>query len=211
MIFRPQIISWEFATGRRRCAFTQRVPARASSQGKQQYAEAILAKSDIKGILSTLNRGLVTMDESTRQRFDCAVAALESLQKGTVATSNELLSANWELLWTTEKETLFILQWAKLFGTSAGGVFQVSGEQGQFPSYHARLSICGTCSTKRKQCPALENGSFCVVMISGCRPRSALGFAAPLKTVGKKGLHCADWSLRMCSQSMWLLELCRIS
>lgn len=28
-------------------------------------------------------------------------------------------------MWTTEKETLFILQWAGLFGTTAGEVWQV--------------------------------------------------------------------------------------
>ncbi|CAL8472039.1 g11581 [Coccomyxa elongata] len=35
------------------------------------------------------------------------------------------LSATWRLLWTTEKETLFILKNAGWFGTEAGEVFQV--------------------------------------------------------------------------------------
>lgn len=69
------------------------------------------------------------MDPGTRVRFDSAVASLESLQRGTVATSDELLSGKWELLWTTEKETLYILKWAKLFtAAGAGGVAQVRCE-----------------------------------------------------------------------------------
>ncbi|GAQ91539.1 hypothetical protein KFL_008030010 [Klebsormidium nitens] len=39
--------------------------------------------------------------------------------------SAESLTADWKLLWTTEKETLFILQRAGVFGTTAGDVWQV--------------------------------------------------------------------------------------
>jgi hypothetical protein len=38
---------------------------------------------------------------------------------------NEKLSSTWKLLWTTEKETLFILKNARFFGTNAGNVYQV--------------------------------------------------------------------------------------
>ncbi|GAX78009.1 hypothetical protein CEUSTIGMA_g5451.t1 [Chlamydomonas eustigma] len=38
---------------------------------------------------------------------------------------DEKLSSTWRLLWTTEKETLFILANAKFFGTSAGNVYQI--------------------------------------------------------------------------------------
>lgn len=40
-------------------------------------------------------------------------------------TTGDSLSATWRLLWTTEKEQLFIIQKAYLFGTQAGDVFQV--------------------------------------------------------------------------------------
>jgi len=40
-------------------------------------------------------------------------------------TTDASLSATWKLLWTTEKETLFIVEKAGLFGTEAGEVYQV--------------------------------------------------------------------------------------
>jgi hypothetical protein len=35
------------------------------------------------------------------------------------------ITGTWRLLWTTEKETLFIIKYAKFFGTQAGEVYQV--------------------------------------------------------------------------------------
>lgn len=46
------------------------------------------------------------------------------LGQDTVTTSDSL-SATWRLLWTTEKEQLFIIEKAPLFGTQAGDVLQV--------------------------------------------------------------------------------------
>lgn len=40
-------------------------------------------------------------------------------------TTGDSLSATWRLLWTTEKEQLFIIEKAPLFGTQAGDVLQV--------------------------------------------------------------------------------------
>ena len=40
-------------------------------------------------------------------------------------TTNSLLSGTWRLLWTTEKEQLFIIKNADFFGTEAGDVLQV--------------------------------------------------------------------------------------
>jgi len=51
-----------------------------------------------------------------------AVAALAELTKGKDTWSD--LSANWELVYTTEKETLFIVQNASWFGTEAGPIYQ---------------------------------------------------------------------------------------
>lgn len=42
-----------------------------------------------------------------------------------VVTTNESLSGTWRLLWTTEKEQLFIIKNAGFFGTEAGDVLQV--------------------------------------------------------------------------------------
>ncbi|KAK9804798.1 hypothetical protein WJX72_006110 [[Myrmecia] bisecta] len=53
----------------------------------------------------------------------CSIEALVELGKGDTTTGSGL-SACWKLLWTTEKETLFILKKAGLFGTKAGEVYQ---------------------------------------------------------------------------------------
>jgi hypothetical protein len=46
------------------------------------------------------------------------VDKLAEIQEGSPAlTDKKLLSATWRLAWTTEKETLWIVQNAKLFGT----------------------------------------------------------------------------------------------
>lgn len=53
-----------------------------------------------------------------------AICDLRDIAKSST-TNGSYASATWELLWTTEKETLFILKNAGLFGTSAGPVYQV--------------------------------------------------------------------------------------
>jgi hypothetical protein len=42
-----------------------------------------------------------------------------------MVTTDESLSAAWRMLWTTEKEQLFIVERANLFGTEAGDIFQI--------------------------------------------------------------------------------------
>ncbi|PQM33249.1 putative plastid-lipid-associated protein 11 [Prunus yedoensis var. nudiflora] len=49
---------------------------------------------------------------------------LGALGKDSITTGGSL-SATWRLLWTTEKEQLFIIQNASLFGTRTGDVLQV--------------------------------------------------------------------------------------
>ncbi|WIA17046.1 hypothetical protein OEZ85_013954 [Tetradesmus obliquus] len=53
------------------------------------------------------------------------VEQLKAAQQGSTTTEASTLSATWKLLWTTEKETLFIVKNAPVFGTKAGGVYQV--------------------------------------------------------------------------------------
>ncbi|PKI42025.1 hypothetical protein CRG98_037587 [Punica granatum] len=50
---------------------------------------------------------------------------MAALGRDTVTTDGSLLSATWRLLWTTEKEQLFIIENARWFGTAAGDVLQV--------------------------------------------------------------------------------------
>nr|KYP54477.1 hypothetical protein KK1_000665 [Cajanus cajan] len=49
---------------------------------------------------------------------------MAAARRGSV-TTGDALSATWRLLWTTEKEQLFIIEKAPLFGTRAGDVLQV--------------------------------------------------------------------------------------
>ncbi|GJP33983.1 hypothetical protein CLOM_g18469 [Closterium sp. NIES-68] len=68
-----------------------------------------------------INREILAAIESLERLVDVAV---------TVTTSDESLSATWKLLWTTEKETLFIFKQAPFFGTKAGETFQTIDVQG---------------------------------------------------------------------------------
>ncbi|XP_062073281.1 probable plastid-lipid-associated protein 11, chloroplastic [Humulus lupulus] len=84
-----------------------------------------LAKQDLLNLISDQDRGLKTQTNSTkRASIVKAVDALAVLGTDTVTTGS-LLSATWRLLWTTEKEQLFIIEKAYLFGTQAGDVLQV--------------------------------------------------------------------------------------
>jgi hypothetical protein len=56
------------------------------------------------------------------------VGQLKAAQQGSTTTQASTLSATWKLLWTTEKETLFIVKNAPVFGTKAGGVYQASAQ-----------------------------------------------------------------------------------
>lgn len=60
-----------------------------------------------------------------QQQILGVVAQLKDAHKGLATTDRKLLSATWKLLWTTEKETLFIMKQAPVFGTKAGDVYQV--------------------------------------------------------------------------------------
>ncbi len=55
-----------------------------------------------------------------------AAAELASLGASQTTTTAADLSGTWRLLWTTEKETLFILKRAGWFRTQAGESYQVS-------------------------------------------------------------------------------------
>ena len=86
--------------------------------------EANFAKMDLLDAMSGTERGLNT-SSGIRNRIMKIVQALKTAGAGTV-TTDDLLSGTWELLWTTEKETLFIFDKASIFGTEAGDTFQVS-------------------------------------------------------------------------------------
>lgn len=79
---------------------------------------------EIVSIVASTERGTVTSKEelsALKERFD-------QLEQLPTEYDPKLLNGTWKLLWTTEKEILFIIQdngLASWCGTSAGEVFQV--------------------------------------------------------------------------------------
>lgn len=89
-------------------------------------AQSFLAKDDLLSLIADQDRGVKTQgDPSTRSKIIKAIEALAAVGKDTVTTDATLLSATWRMLWTTEKEQLFIIKNAPVFGTQAGDVLQV--------------------------------------------------------------------------------------
>ncbi|XP_010258895.1 PREDICTED: probable plastid-lipid-associated protein 11 [Nelumbo nucifera] len=88
-------------------------------------SETTLAKDDLLGLISGEDRGLKTEgNPSKRSKIIKAIDAMAVLGKDSVTTGSSL-SATWRMLWTTEKEQLFIIKNAYLFGTQTGDVLQV--------------------------------------------------------------------------------------
>ncbi len=71
--------------------------------------------------MQSTDRGVST-DKSKLTRI---LSSVENLKALPLKKTKVDISATWRLLWTTEKETLFILKNAGLFGTVAGEVYQV--------------------------------------------------------------------------------------
>ncbi|KAF8412427.1 hypothetical protein HHK36_000391 [Tetracentron sinense] len=87
--------------------------------------EALLAKNDLLGLISDEERGIKTEgNPSKRSKIIKAIDAMTVLGKDSITTGSTL-SATWRMLWTTEKEQLFIIKNAYLFGTQTGDVLQV--------------------------------------------------------------------------------------
>ncbi|KAL6005039.1 putative plastid-lipid-associated protein 11, chloroplastic [Asimina triloba] len=89
-------------------------------------AQSLLAKDDLLSLIADQERGVKTQgDAPTRSKIIKAIEALAAVSKDTITTDASLLSATWRMLWTTEKEQLFIIKNAPVFGTQAGDVLQV--------------------------------------------------------------------------------------
>lgn len=84
------------------------------------------AKQNLLSLIADQERGLKTQRDPTRRAsIVAAIEDLAELGRDTVTTAGDSLSATWRLLWTTEKEQLFIIEKAYLFGTRTGDVLQV--------------------------------------------------------------------------------------
>lgn len=88
-------------------------------------AQSLPAKDHLLTLISDQERGIKTQtDPARRASIVEAIDALAAVGAGSVTTGDSL-SATWRLLWTTEKEQLFIVEKAHWFGTRAGDVLQV--------------------------------------------------------------------------------------
>ena len=95
-----------------------------------------LARDDLMGLIQNEERGLRTQQNANkRDEIVRAIDALGALGREQV-TTDDGLSATWRMLWTTEKEQLFIIEKANLFGTQAGDILQVS-----WRSTHTRIAL----------------------------------------------------------------------
>lgn len=87
--------------------------------------ETLLAKHDLLELISDQERGLKTQtNPSKRSKIIKAIEAMAFLGKDSTTTDSSL-SGTWRMLWTTEKEQLYIIKNAYWFGTKAGDVLQV--------------------------------------------------------------------------------------
>lgn len=87
--------------------------------------EIKVARDDLLDMISGEERGLRTQkDLSRRTKIIKAIEALAAMGAGSTTTDSRLTAA-WRMLWTTEKEQLFIVEKASLFGTEAGDILQV--------------------------------------------------------------------------------------
>ncbi|XP_016439220.1 putative plastid-lipid-associated protein 11, chloroplastic [Nicotiana tabacum] len=89
-------------------------------------SQSLSAKDNLLRLISDQERGLKT--QSDPQKLSEIISAIDELAdigRDTV-TTDASLSATWRLLWTTEKEQLYIIKTAApFFGTKAGDVLQV--------------------------------------------------------------------------------------
>ncbi|GBF91057.1 delta tubulin [Raphidocelis subcapitata] len=103
-------------------AFAGVEDALAAYAGLAATAGAAAAVASLLEAARGTERGVSTSPEARAK----IMAAVEELKRaGAGKRTVEDASATWRLLWTTEKETLWIVKNAGLFGTKAGEVYQV--------------------------------------------------------------------------------------
>lgn len=100
--------------------------AASSSSSSSKLTEIRLARDDLLGLIATEERGVKTQHDATkRAQILEAIETLGVPGREQTTTDADALSATWRMLWTTEKEQLFIIDKSPLFGTRAGEVLQV--------------------------------------------------------------------------------------
>lgn len=96
-----------------------------SSLTDQPISSSSAAKRQLLDLISDQDRGLKTQSDPSRlAKIVAAIDAMAASGRGSV-TTGPALSGTWRLMWTTEKEQLFIIKNASIFGTRASDVLQV--------------------------------------------------------------------------------------
>ncbi|CAM6120522.1 unnamed protein product [Calypogeia fissa] len=96
-----------------------------TSGSSSDVMNAQLVRDDLLGLIAGEERGLKT--QKNAQKRDEIIKTIDALALlgADIVTTDESLSAAWRMLWTTEKEQLFIVEKAHLFGTEAGDILQI--------------------------------------------------------------------------------------
>eukprot|EP01026_Neomeris_dumetosa_P071337 TRINITY_DN7196_c0_g1_i4.p1 TRINITY_DN7196_c0_g1~~TRINITY_DN7196_c0_g1_i4.p1 ORF type:complete len:197 (-),score=7.63 TRINITY_DN7196_c0_g1_i4:286-876(-) len=81
-------------------------------------------KSNLLNKLKQTQRGISTSPQ-LKTEIEQHILQLSSIQKTSTTTIDNKINGTWRLLWTTEKETLFILKNAQFFGTTGGEAYQI--------------------------------------------------------------------------------------
>ncbi|KAG6485575.1 probable plastid-lipid-associated protein 11, chloroplastic [Zingiber officinale] len=116
----PRLLSLRFPGPNPR-GFGNPPPPQALAGG----ATSLEAKADLLALIADQDRGLRTQsDPAKRAQIVAAISALGEIGGGQITTGPSL-SGTWRMLWTTEKEQLFIIKNAYLFGTRTGDALQV--------------------------------------------------------------------------------------
>lgn len=105
----------------------RRFPAAGDAPSSQSVGSSdfLRAKADLLRLISDQERGIRTQtDSSKRVQIIRAIDELAAHGEG-ASTTGPSLSSTWRMLWTTEKEQLFIIKNAGFFGTQTGDVLQV--------------------------------------------------------------------------------------
>lgn len=115
------------------CRAAVAAAAQTASPGARPAAAAVQgAKVRLLSLVTPTSRTGRGTIVANRQEILEAVADLKAAAAGSMTTGS-FASATWELLWTTEKETLYIIKTAApFFGTKAGPVYQVVDMQRSF-------------------------------------------------------------------------------
>nr|XP_043620911.1 probable plastid-lipid-associated protein 11, chloroplastic isoform X2 [Erigeron canadensis] len=101
-------------------------PGTTRSSLSSQSQSLSSAKSNLLDLISNQNRGISTQSDPQKLlQITDAIDTIALLNRDQITTNNASLSGTWRLLWTTEKEQLFIIKNAGFFGTKAGDVLQV--------------------------------------------------------------------------------------